>query len=58
MLGKYLNHHKHWMMKNICVNIILILSYFTRDKLMRESIYEKSNSLFHGKVKKGQKPIG
>jgi len=29
------------MMRYICVNIILILFYFTRDKLMREFSYKR-----------------
>jgi len=49
MLGKDLNNHKHLMVLNICVNIIFILFYFTRDELMREFNYKKNNYLFHGK---------
>jgi hypothetical protein len=49
VLGKDLNNHKHLMVLNICVNIIFILFYFTRDELMREFNYKKNNYLFHGK---------
>jgi hypothetical protein len=40
---------------NVFVNIIFNLFYLTKEKIIRESTYKKSKSLFHGRKKSDKK---